>query len=116
MTATQRTLKLLRDLGWQVATVERWIPKLNRRLDVWGFGDILACKPGHPAGTILVQSTTGTNLAAHRTKIEGIPQAKVWMEAGNWIVLIAWRKLKPRGTKVAKWEPIIEIMKHEGNK
>src|SRR5205814_7171206 len=55
---TQRTLKLLRDEGFQVAPVERWkpAPRFNKetgktelfpfgvRVDVYGFGDLLACK------------------------------------------------------------------------
>jgi hypothetical protein len=46
----QRSLAILRDNGWSVAIVEKWIPprgqmKFGIRLDVWGFGDLLACRP-----------------------------------------------------------------------
>lgn len=46
----QRSLKHLKDNGWTVAVVEKWIPprgtmKFGVRQDVWGFGDILASKP-----------------------------------------------------------------------
>lgn len=67
--ATQRTLKALRTNGWQAHVVEKWInipniPGGGKRIDVWGFGDILACRPriytvcqpcfglGHPMGSI----------------------------------------------------------------
>jgi hypothetical protein len=48
--ATQRSLKYLRERGWQCAIVEKWLPargtmKFGVRQDVWGFGDILACRP-----------------------------------------------------------------------
>jgi len=47
--ATQRSLKRLRENGWTCAIVEKWIPprgkmKFGVRQDVWGFGDILACR------------------------------------------------------------------------
>jgi hypothetical protein len=46
----QRSLKHLRDNGWTVVIVEKWIPvagdwKRGKRVDVWGFGDLLACRP-----------------------------------------------------------------------
>ena len=46
--ATQRSLKHLRDNGWQVFIVEKYIKhpgmKFGVRQDVWGFGDLLACR------------------------------------------------------------------------
>lgn len=48
--ATQRSLKELRENGWIAHVVEKWInipnaPGGGKRIDVWGFGDILACRP-----------------------------------------------------------------------
>lgn len=48
--ATARSLKRLRENGWIAWVVEKWIPprgkmKFGIRQDVWGFGDILACRP-----------------------------------------------------------------------
>lgn len=45
----QLSLKHLRKAGWQVAIVEKWLKapgmKFGKRIDVWGFGDLLACLP-----------------------------------------------------------------------
>ena len=53
-----RTLKHLRDEGWQCAPVEKFMKFGNmpfgRRIDVWGFGDILACHPGEPPAPVQV--------------------------------------------------------------
>ena len=47
--ATQRSLKELRDRGYIVHIVEKYIKHPNmafgKRIDVWGFGDLLACHP-----------------------------------------------------------------------
>lgn len=48
--ATQRTLKALRDNGWSAHVVEKWIkipniPGGGKRIDAFGFGDILAMRP-----------------------------------------------------------------------
>ena len=42
MSPTGRTLKLLRDGGFLADVVEPWIPKLERRRDLFGGFDVLA--------------------------------------------------------------------------
>lgn len=104
---TQRTLAMLRKSCSHVAIVEKWIPQTCQRKDVWGFGDILAID-GLP-GSLLVQCTSGNNVSArvHKIRDECREAAEAWLRAGNRIVVIGFRKLKPRGTKVAKWHPRI---------
>ena len=98
---------MLRRTCSHVAIVEKWIPQTMQRKDVWGFGDILAID-GLP-GSLLVQCTSGSNVSArvHKIRDECREAAEAWLRAGNRIVVIGFRKLKPRGTKVAKWHPRI---------
>jgi hypothetical protein len=89
----QRSLAHLKKNGWQVAIVERYIKapgmKFGRRIDVHGFGDLLACRPAivrtgavtpnHKTKVILkpaialVQCCRDGDFAEHRAKIMGTP-------------------------------------------
>jgi hypothetical protein len=63
-------------------------------------------------GALLVQCTSGSNVSArvHKIREECWEAASAWLLAGNRIHVIGFRKLKPRGVKVARWEPrIVEI-------
>jgi hypothetical protein len=106
LSPTQRTLALMRKEGWIVAIVEKWVaipsyPGGGKRIDVFGFGDLLAAKPGERP--LLIQTTSGTNLSARRNKIFMIREARIWCNSGGAIELHGWRKTKPRGQKVARW-------------
>lgn len=129
MTPTQRTLKYLRDLGWEACVVERWIARAQKRIDAFGFGDILALRPQEiervkvhgddidwirPASIVMVQTTSGSNHSAHRKKILAEPLAYKWLDHHGKILLISWRKLKvKRGGKAMKWTPRIEWLTKE---
>jgi hypothetical protein len=91
MTPTQRSLAHLRSLGFTVAITEHWNQYAHIRQDLFGFGDLLAFRSGQP-GSVLVQTTSGANHAARRTKILANPIALDWLKAGNWILLQSWRK------------------------
>ena len=108
MTPTQRSLKYLRDLGFMCQVVEHFNQHTKTRKDLFGFGDIIAIKPGC---ILLVQTTSGDNGAARLTKIRGEcgAAAKAWLAAGGDIECHAWRKLaayKKDGTrkKLDRWE------------
>ena len=109
--ATQRSLAYLRKDGWQVAIVERWLKHPNmpfgKRIDVWQFGDLLACHPLN--GIALVQCTAQSERQRHLDKMLAIPELAYWKEAGGKVFLHCWRKLKPRG-KREKWEVREEIL------
>jgi hypothetical protein len=95
---TQRSLKLLRAAGCICFVCERWVPFARKRIDAFGFGDILVCRLDRKAAT-LVQTTTRSNQAARRTKILAIPAAKQWLLAENCIETHGWSKMGPRGKR-----------------
>ena len=108
MTPTQRSLRYFRDMGYTCQVVEQWNSHTKTRRDLFGFGDILAVKPGC---ILLVQTTSGSNGAARVSKIIGEcgDAAKTWLAAGGEIECHAWRKLasyKKDGTrkKLDRWE------------
>lgn len=96
MTPTRRSLAHLRALGWFVAVVERWVPQARRRADVFAFGDLLACHPqGKPT---LIQTTTGSNVAARITKArEHAGPLTAWLLSGGRLIVHGWAKRGPRG-------------------
>jgi len=105
---TQRSLKYLRERGFTVAITEHWNHYTQRRMDLFGFGDLLAVGNGC---IILVQTTSGANTAARITKIktECRDAAIAWLNAGGQFEVHGWRELVKRnkdGTKAVrgKWE------------
>lgn len=103
---TQRTLKLLRDAGYTAAVVERWQAHAHKRVDLFGFLDLVAIK-GDLQGVLGVQATSGSNVAARLTKIGEISAAVDWLLAGNRLAVIGWRKVtaKLKSGKKAKRKP-----------
>ena len=84
---TQRTLAECRKRGWRACVVEKWIAQARRRIDVYGFGDVLALD-GKP-GSLLIQATTTANAPSRVTKIRGecAEAASDWLRAGNRIAV-----------------------------
>ena len=68
MTPTAHTLALLRREGYIAAVVEKWLPRVNLRQDVWGFGDVLAA---HPVGRVVLIVQATTKLTA---PLNGLPR------------------------------------------
>ena len=119
----QRSLKHLTHAGWQCAIVERWKPRFDKvkgmipygvRVDVWGFGDILACRLVNSADSLLdavnrtkvrvkeialVQTTDATSFSKHKAKILAIPEFQKWKDAGGIVLLHGWAKRGPRGKR-----------------
>lgn len=72
MTPTARSLERLRKMGWPAEVVEHRLSIPGMRhvtRDLFGFGDILAIGSGF---NLLIQTTTGSNLAARVTKAQTI--------------------------------------------
>ena len=94
----QRTLQECRRLGWRAQMVEKWVPQAGRRIDLFGFGDVLAV---HPEGILLIQATTQANAASRVTKItqECAQAALDWIEAGGEIEVWGWAKRGPAGRR-----------------
>lgn len=89
----QRTLEKLRAEGWVCHIVEKFNRFSMRRVDAFGFGDILAMRPGEIA---LVQTTDGTSFSKHRKKITDLLTYRQWYEAGGTVILHGWYKRKRR--------------------
>jgi hypothetical protein len=91
---TQRSLALLRERGYLTAVVEKFNPHVGLhgiRQDLFGFGDLLAIRKGE---VVLVQTTSGGNLAQRVTKIVGLETYPRVVESGIVVHVHGWRKLK----------------------
>ena len=105
MTNTSRTLKYLRDRGWEVGMVERYLSYTNRRKDLFGIIDII----GMNGKQILAVQSCGQAFSEHNRKILASPMAVKWLESGGLLWLVGWRKLKlKRGGKAMRWRPRIK--------
>ena len=101
MSPMQRTLSWLRDRGYVVAVVERWLPSAKVRRDCFG-ADVLAAHPDH--GIALVQ-VCGADVAAHVAKLRANVEAHTFVAAGGKVQVMGWRELKGTG-----WTPRIWSM------
>jgi hypothetical protein len=90
VTPTAKTLGYLRRAGWLPAVVESWIPKINRRRDLWGFADVLAVHPRDRV-FLLVQVTTISNVASRLAKARGRHQLALWLKGGGRFEVHGWR-------------------------
>jgi len=108
----QRSLGLLRDNGWTVTIVEKYMKHpgmpFGKRIDVFGFGDLLAIrrrmkgrdgKTIHPAAIALVQCCADGDFAKHKDKILAIPEFYEWKACGGTVFLQGWSLKGPRGQK-----------------
>ena len=99
LTPTQRSTQLLRSEGWLVARVEYWNSFAKKRVDLLGFGDLLAV---HPRDRLIaiVQVTTRSNVAARRRKILSLEAHRLWCAAGGVIEIHGWAPNK----RLPKWD------------
>lgn len=98
MSPVQRTLKVLRSLGYVCAVCERWNPYGKVRQDLFGFIDIVCLQPD-VLGVLAVQVTTHSNLANHRYKLASNKSIRMWLDAGNRVEIISWGKQGPKGKR-----------------
>lgn len=89
MTPTQRSLKHLRDNGYRAEVVERFNSFTKRRHDLFGIADIVAIREGE---VLLVQTTSGSNVAARVSKIAESEATPDIRKAGMGIIVHGWRK------------------------
>jgi hypothetical protein len=94
---TGMTRRWLEAQGYLVGKTEYWNSFTCRRHDLWGWCDMLAIKPNEITA---VQSTSYSNIAARRNKIKSLDSHKTWLQAGGFILIIGWRKIKNRWTAV----------------
>lgn len=103
---TQRSLKLLKDTGWNAEVVERWIHAIMRKQDLFNCIDIVAIRFGELAG---VQVTSGSNVSARIAKIKKEPMMVKWLEANGTLYVHGWREVvayRKNGKKAKRkrWE------------
>lgn len=101
MSPTQRSLKMLRELHWECAIVERWNAFARIRQDLFGFVDILCICPFR--GILAVQTTVAGSINKRLAKIETEPRAQKFLEAGGQIVIHGWIKGGKRSETPGKW-------------
>lgn len=95
----QRSLKLIKEYGWEYWITEKWNPFTRRREDLFNFCDIL-CLDG--CRTIAIQAC-GSDFSSHIKKIRENEFVVPWLQ-GNELQLWGWRKLKKvRGKKATYW-------------
>lgn len=88
---TQRSMKLLRQRGYTARIVEYFLAPANKRIDLFGFGDILACKVGE-TGSLIVQTTTASHISDRIKKAEALDAYRVWLMCGNKVEFHGWKK------------------------
>ena len=99
---TARSLDRLRKMGYRAQVVEHWNPFAKRRVDLFGFIDVLAIREGEILG---VQATTMDNRSKRVEKIRTHESVPAWLSAGGLLEVWAWRRLKvKRGGKAFRWE------------
>src|SRR5437016_410518 len=89
LTTVGRSLVLLRRLGFLADVVERWLPKIERRRDLFGFGDVLAVHPRDKL-FLIVQATSLSNVGARLTKAKSKATLKVWLHSGGQFEVWGW--------------------------
>jgi len=112
--ATQRTIRELKNNGRKCAIVEKWnsyVGKHGIRQDLFGIIDVIALDPER--GVVGVQCCSG-GFSAHYKKIteEMFQETLDWLETpGTVLEIWSWRKVKvKRGGKAMVWKPrIVEI-------
>lgn len=101
MTPSQRSIKLLREQGYQVANVESYNAFTKRKHDLFGCIDILAIGNNE---TLAVQVTSKSNMKARINKIaeaDAFPE----MIRSKWRVIVhGWAKNKSNRYEVKVFE------------
>lgn len=86
---TQRSLEKLRDAGYTCAVLEHWNAFARRRIDAFGFVDILALRDNE---ILAVQTTSATNVSARVKKITEHENIGAVRQAGIRVVVHGWKK------------------------
>ncbi len=89
---TARTLQRLRSLGWTADVTERWLPKVNKRKDLFGFCDVLCMRPDK--GFLAIQSTSRGNVSHRLRKIQATPAARTFLLSGGRLEIWGWARSK----------------------
>lgn len=91
MTPSQRSIKHLRDDGYQVANVESYNAFTKRKNDLFGCIDLLCIGNGE---TLAVQVTSKSNMSARVKKIEESEALPEMLRSGWRVIVHGWWKNK----------------------
>ncbi len=102
---TQRTLAKLRSDGYSfVQVVEKWVPQARKRIDLFGFIDVVAIHPDEK-GILGIQATSRGNISHRVRKIQELDSYYAWIANGNRAELWGWSKRpKKKGSKQMTWQ------------
>jgi hypothetical protein len=89
VTPNARSLAFLKRCHHEADVAERWIPKANKRRDLFGFIDVAGFRCGE-VGVLGVQATTRAHLAHRRAKVAALPALRTWLAAKNRFQLHGW--------------------------
>ncbi len=89
MTPSARSVKALTDDGYLVWNVERWLPWCKKRIDLYGFIDLLAIRGEEILG---IQATSDSNVSSRVNKITDHENLAAVRKAGIRIEVHGWRK------------------------
>lgn len=99
MSPTARTLAYVRQQGGLAQVVERWNQYARRRVDLWGFIDVLVLDDS--PGVLGIQATTTGNVSHRLAKLreECGPAMAKWLAAGNRLAVFGWSLKGARGKR-----------------
>lgn len=103
---TARSLKYLRDLGYEAQVVERYNSFSRKRVDLFAFIDIVAIRDGEILG---VQTTSAAHTSDRLKKITAEPKSDLWLRAGGRIEVHGWAKRGPRGKRKAWTVAVVPV-------
>lgn len=89
MSPTQRSKALMESRGYTVAIVEYWHAFARQRRDLYGAFDLLGVGP---EGTLAVQTTSASNVAARVKKLADMETVAAARKAGWRLEVHGWRK------------------------
>jgi hypothetical protein len=92
----KRSLRLLREEGFTVAIAEHWNAHARRRVDLFGFADLVAVRADQ-AGALAVQATTSSNASARLRKALAIPALRIWLASRNRFEVWSWKRNRQSG-------------------
>jgi hypothetical protein len=98
VTPTARSLALLRRSGYLAEVVERWIPRANRRRDLFHLGDVLGVHRHRQPAFLLVQATSLANVSSRVAKARSRPEVSIWLRAGGAFEVQGWT------CRAGRWE------------
>lgn len=112
MTPTQKTLAWCEEHEFSAQVVERWNSFVKRRIDLFGFLDLIYITGKSGSGVTGVQCCITGDISKRRNKILALHLEKdiirTWLLSGNSIEIHGWAKRGARG-KRKLWTLVREI-------